>query len=350
MANRKDDLEIVDAEDDLDAPVRRAPKNERDEQTDDELFDPLDRNIQFPEDKDQEDDDVENEDTEDRGTDEDEDEPVSRRARDEDDEDDGRGSEQWRRRLARERRLREEAESDADQYQQNFERVNKRLDEIAGKLETQKSTAELDVKIEGLKSELDKIKVALKAAVEAGDSDKVVDLQEKLSDVKGDIKIAEYQKTQVKTVVDAGKETPPVVNRHLTRWMRQHGTKYRGDAVFKKAAEAISVELINEGYAGTDPEHFAMLDRRLSKLYPKEFPRIRSEGRRSRAPISGDTDSGGAPPRPRERGDNLDLKVRGNKVQLSKRHESIMEKFGMDPDDKADRLTFARENLPARKR
>lgn len=346
----KEDIIIVDADEDLDSRPARIKKPGKKQNQEDEQFDFLDTSPPWLKGEDEADDadDEDRADSADEASEEDDETTTARAHEDDDDEDDLRSgsNEQWRRRLARERRLRDEAEQDASHYQQEFQRVDKRLDEISRKLESQKSSGELDRKIDGLIGTVGKIKEDLKAATEAGDTDKIIDLQEKLSDTKAELKLAEYQKAQVKEAASAAAadttKTAPAPNRHLTRWMRQHGRRYNSDEVFKRSAETISAQLIREGFPANDPDHFTELNKRLASMFPKEFPKGNQARRR---PPIGSGEESGAPERTEGRGDKLDIRVRGNRAQLTREHESIMRKFGMDPEDAEDRKAFVRENI-----
>lgn len=356
MANYEiaDESDLDDADDGLDADTKQARAQEHSKKKSDaELFDELPNGIKFKDEPPEDADDA----------DEDEDEDLERDDEDEEPEDDepvqrrGEPKDKFQKRLMRERRLRQEAEDDARSSNENYRRLEGDIKELKSLLVTNNTTAELDKKIEGLTSKLIDVRAALKAAVEAGETDKQLELTEKLSDIKADIRNTETAKeaaikgAEAAAKVEETKRNATPENRHLQRWLRQHGELFRSDPVFKAAAEAADKQLAIKGSVPNSEEHFKALNKILAKRFPEEFPNERGKDGKNirRAPIGGGDEDSAPPAKGRQRY-NGDIQVKGGKASLSKQHEKIMRDFGMDPDDPKDRATFVRENAPRKKR
>lgn len=334
---------------------KKIPKNN---QSDAELFDDLPNGIKFPErDADDEDDGIDDDNRGNRADPEDEDldddqegdleEPVRQR---------GETRDKFQRRLMRERRLRQEAEEDARTSNDNYRRLETKLDTLLATQNVQATTAELDRKIEKAQAELVGVRAAMLAATEAGESVKVIELTEKLTDLKADIKQAEADKVTAKVTADKAAEAAKVVkdapqqNRHTVRWMRQHGQTYRTDPVFKAAAEAADKFLAQNGSNPNSEEHFEKLNKLLAKRFPEEFPHIKGKTgqNRRRAPIGGGDDDAG--PTQQRKANTGDIEVKGSKARLTQSHLRIMRQFGMDPENANDVAAFVSENMPRKKR
>lgn len=323
--------------------------------SDKDLFDDLPNGIKFKDAPEPEDEDESEED------DEDEEEPEEEEGEPEDEpaeDSTPTGKRKFQKRLMRERRLREEAEDDARASNENYSRLKGELSEIKSLLVQNKTASELDGKIATLREQEKQLRAQLRAAIEAGETENQFDLNEKLSDTKAEIRNAEQAKesalksAEATAKADATARAAPTENRHLTRWMRQHGTLYKSDPVFKAAAEAADKHLASSGSAPNSEEHFLKLNKMLAKRFPEEFPNVRvktkKELNRRRPPVGGgDTDS--APTRSERKRYNGDIQVRGNKAQLSNRHLKIMKDFGLDPDSPADVAGFVKDNAPRKR-
>ncbi len=355
MSRSKKNYEVVDDADD-DLPSRTISlkgKNKEQEIESTADFDELPNALKF--------------DDEDEDTDEDDldDEP---RRKDKDDEDDADDSDtegdddiedvpnksEFTKRLMRERRLREEAEQDADSHKRNFDAVNKRLQGIESTLQARTSAEAIQQQENELNSKLSNLRIQKKAAIESGETDQQIAIDEQIADVISDIKLGrkerESTEATAKKLAEAKTEITPPSNRHLTRWMRQHGDSYRTDDEFRAAAQTHDRNIMGEGYDKDSPEYFEELSRRLQKRFPDVIKKTskREAPERSRHPSSGA--EGERTPVRKTRADSLDLKVSGNKVRLNKQHFGIMRSFGMDPESPDDVNTYVRENLPKKRR
>jgi len=301
----------------------------------------------------------------------DEDEPRGRQDEDDqddqDDQDDDRDTrrerqvdrgrqqdESIRKRLARERRLREEASEDAEYFRERTETLERRLNSIESKMTSGEAVATLERERETLQSKLADIKVRLKQAKEAGDVDLEVDLSTELAKVGGDIQVNAYKIEDAKKSAAAATTAKPgeEPNRHLAKWKRRHGAWF-ANPVNQQIAAAIEKEVLATGSNVRTEAHFREITKRLAKLNPKEFSVAREygggESNTRRSPVNGgnDNESGS---RPASRyGNDVNIQIRNGKAYITPEHEEIMRKFGLDPEDPNDVNSFVRENVKTRK-
>jgi len=324
--------------------------NKRKKETDDEMFDPLDRNIVFPDDEEL-DDEEENEDDsvdEDEEEVEDEDDTVDR-----EDHRANRKSEAAKR-LARERRLKDEARDEADGLRSDFNNLNKEFANLKQIVEGGNSEKEIDAQAATLKVELTKLRAEKIAAIEAGDTAKVADIDDKIIDARTDLKVLEVKRAEAKRVAEAAARAKPAnttPDRHLTKWLRSHGKTYRGDGVFKAAADATEKTVANDGFTPHTEEYYTEISKRLAKRFPEEFPDIKDgKNRRRRPPVENDGDEAPASRRDRKgREEPGGIRVRGGKAYLSPQNIKTMQAVGMDPNNAEDVKIFVRENVQLRK-
>lgn len=344
-------IEIADD----DEPVRGREvdlkdKPKRKPESDDEMFDPLDRNIVFPDDEELE----EEEEDEDEVEDSDEEEESE-------DEDDSEDREDRRankksdaaKRLARERRLKDEARDEADGLRENFKALEKEFANLKQVVESGTSEKEIDAKVGTITAELTKLKAEKVAAIEAGDSAKVADIDDKIIDARSELKMLENKKVEAKKAAEAAARAKPVTNvqnRHLTKWLRSHGKTYRSDGVFKAAADATEKTVASDGYAPDTEDYYEEISKRLAKRFPEEFPDLKQgKQKRRRPPVENDSDDAPATRRDRKDREVGGIKVRGNKAYLTPQNIKTMKAVGMDPSDPEDVKIFVRENVQLRK-
>jgi hypothetical protein len=285
------------------------------------------------------------------------DDAQDRRERDERREDRGRDADaSVRKRLARERRLRLEAEEDAEHYRERFEGVDRRMNQLESKVNSGETTVVLEAEAEALRVKQAAVRIKLKQAKEAGEVDLEIDLQEELATIGGDLRVNAYKVTEAKKGVTAAAATKaaPEPNRFLTRWMRQHGAWYNGSKSNAEISIAIEKEILAGGSNIRTAEHFRKIDAKLAKLYPKEFKAVRpgvDPDRARRSPVNGgDADGQRGDPTGRRTQGDINIRVQNGKAYLTEAHEAIMRKFNMDPDNPNDVNDFVKENVNKKSR
>jgi len=281
------------------------------------------------------------------------DDAQDRRERQEREETRGRETDiNMRKRLQRERRLRQEAEEDAEHYRERFEGVERRMSQIESKVTSGATVATLEAEADTLKAKQAALRIKLKQAKEAGEVDLEIELTEEISNVIGDLRVNAYKTQEAKkAVTDAAvTKTTPEPNRFLTRWMRQHGAWYNGSKSNAEIALAIEKEVLAGGSNVRTAEHFRKIDAKLSKLYPKEFKARRPDSdpdRVRRSPTNGGDADGqrGNPEARRQAPGDISIRVQNGKAYLTPAHEEVMRKFGLDPENPNDVNDFVKENV-----
>lgn len=328
--------------------------NKRKKETDDEMFDPLDRNIVFPDDEELADEEGEDEEVDASGDEDEDEEEEEDETVDREDHRANRKSEAAKR-LARERRLKDEARDEADGLRSDFNNLNKEFANLKQIVEGGNSEKEIDAQVATLNTELTKLRAEKIAAIEAGDTAKVADIDDKIIDARTDLKVLAVKKSEAKRVAEAAARAKPTNNtpdRHLTKWLRSHGKTYRADGVFKAAADATEKTVANDGFTPHTEEYYTEISKRLAKRFPEEFPDIKKDGknRRRRPPVENDGDDAPATRSDRRgREEPGGIKVKGGKAYLSAQNIKTMRAVGMDPNNAEDVKIFVRENVQLRK-
>lgn len=355
-----DDLDNTDLDDGEDEPLPRKTKT-KDEDTsdvDDGTFDELSRGIKFPDEKPRKVAKV----SDDEDLDEDIDEDLDEDQQEADEEDEGDEPEDrrddesrksWMARLARERRLRQEAEDDRDASRASLDELRRDVAGIKTQIDASGKTVEIDAKIENLKVKQQNLTALRVAAVEAGETTKAEELLLQLMDISGDIKVAQENRKNILALADAQKRdtgrSQQQPNMHVQRWIRRHPA-YNTDAGFKVYCIEVDKKLIAGGSNPADGNHFRKLSREVSKRFPEYFKDDQDAApvntKRRRPPVQNDNDTSPTSKVARRTG-TLDLTRHGNKITLNAAHQKVMRDFGLDPKNKQDVADYVRNNPQA---
>jgi hypothetical protein len=257
----------------------------------------------------------------------------------------------WKRRLEREKRLREEE-------QENNRELRERLTKLEQATQSRADTETFNRESAELKSKIKDAQTRLAKAIEDGDSEAQATISDELLDFKVDLKAKQVTHdravAEAKTAKESGSSNTIVV-RKVNQWMRKH-PRYKRDVVFQGFVKGVDREVASDGFDPESDEFYRELDRRIKKRYPEEY-----KGERKR---DEDTDTGEEEdPKPRRKhpsanlrrgGDGQskkvgDFQIRGNKVKLTDRQRANMRAFGMDPTNKDDVREYVSNNLPRRK-
>ena len=115
-----------------------------------------------------------------------------------------------------------------------------------------------------------------KTAYESGDSDKLLEVSEKIADLKYELKNLESSPKPIKQSVsyqtsDRATDLPkPQVDPKALRWS-QENTWFGKDVAMTGAAYGIDNQLKNEGYDPTSDAYYAEIDRRMRGAFPSNF-------------------------------------------------------------------------------
>ena len=231
-------------------------------------------------------------------------------------------SEKVRKRIAKEVAKRAEAEQKAVELEQRLADIEAKTFDIANKsLKNQYSTVSSD----------------LKSAIEEGNTDKQVELYEKMADIRNQMsKTEEYSAAKPKVKKNDAKVPPLAAD-----WVKDNSRWFNKPGFRKETAMAygIDAELTEEGWDVNDPEYYVEMDRRLkaSKLdyfnkteenTSNEEKNVVQKNNRVQSPVAGvsrkkTTDS--------------------NRVKLTQDDLNTARNFGIDINDEAALKRFAKE-------
>lgn len=240
-------------------------------------------------------------------------------------------------RLARQERITNEVRSENRQLAESNRQLVTQVQKLKTDEDLEKKRAETEASVAVLK-------ISIKAAKEAGDTDKEIDLIEKLADVKGEMKRAEAMAEVSKGAAQAVSQAPQRFQRLAEQWKRKH-QRYNTDSNFAAVANALDTAIAKDGFDKNSDEYWRELDRRMKRLYPKEYG-VKPGQRTPRHPASGPGEEDEQPVGRRTvNGNEHTFQKRGKAYVLTQRDMRIMRTVGLDPDDDTDRKTFVRENL-----
>jgi hypothetical protein len=231
-------------------------------------------------------------------------------------------SEKVRKRIAKEVAKRAEAEQKAVELEQRLAELETKTFDIANK---------------SLKNQYSTVSADLKSAIEEGNTDKQVELYEKMADIRNQMsKTEEYSAEKPKTKKNDAKVPPLAAD-----WVKENNKWFNKPGYRKETAMAygIDAELTEEGWDVNDPEYYVEMDRRLkaSKLdyFNKDEENtsqteknVVQKNNRVQSPVAGvsrkkATDS--------------------NRVKLTQDDLNTARNFGIDINDEAALKRFAKE-------
>lgn len=281
------------------------------------------------EERDEDDRDDEEEEEEQEEDDEDRDEP-SRRRRD-----------SVSRRVARAQRLTDEARTESRE-------LRSRLDAVEAQLQAQADENEFATFKSTTEAKLADLRAQRKQAIEEGNTDRQVELDEEITDLRTDLKVRERENTRAKEQLKEAQKrraASPIVATRANQWMRKH-PRFNTDPEFQAAVRGLDQAVKAAGFDPETDEYFEELDKRVKKQYPEEYPKVRDKGRR-RGP-SEHRGSGRSEPgvRRTERPGKFvikDGKLRVPAAEL-KRIQANMVRYGMNPSDPEDVKAYVMNN------
>lgn len=169
-------------------------------------------------------------------------------------------------------------------------------------------------------------KLALKKAVEEGDTDAQVDFQEQLADMRAAIRVNEMQRQQApapQAPPPPPQQQAPEIPDSAKKWIRKNdwfkASGYERETLF---AKSIDVQLEMEGYDKESDEYYVELTRRLQKTFPdvvSEPVPVEKARTKRRNPVA--PTSGGQP-------------YSGNRVRLSKDQLAMARELGITDEQK----------------
>lgn len=175
----------------------------------------------------------------------------------------------------------EALEFERQQYLNELEALRKQNEELSSKIATTSKSNQEAMKA-ALEQSLDVLRSAMKDAIEKGEAEEHVKLneeffsvKEQLSSLNKEIETSAQQKKPQELKKDQKKKKEPSpapveIPDKAYGWIEAH-PEFDEDPSFQRDAVYFSQVLLDEGYDMNDDVYYEMLDSRLEKLYPEAF-------------------------------------------------------------------------------
>ena len=169
--------------------------------------------------------------------------------------------------------------NDAERERNKLFTVNQSLTDEMQKMQPDFQKAREDLYESKKKSAEDALSTARtdhKTAYESGDSDKLLEVSEKIADLKYELKNLESSPKPIKQSVsdqisDRATDLPkPQIDPKALRWS-QENIWFGKEVAMTGAAYGIDNQLKNEGYDPTSDAYYAEIDRRMRDAFPNNF-------------------------------------------------------------------------------
>lgn len=214
----------------------------------------------------------------------------SRPSEDDDHDDDDASSESPssdRKKLTRSQRLKNQRDAYARQLNETQARLAA-LEARAQKAEAEANEGAslgFDLYIRQLDTSMQALRRDFDAAFDAGDRDKIFEVQQQIAAITAAKAQAEKDRRTIPTreapsgqaAQPQTQRTPPPTKRQPSpaamEWYDRNKEWFNKDAVMTAGARAIDQQMVADGYAPNDPDYFDELDRRLQKEFPQKYGR-----------------------------------------------------------------------------
>lgn len=270
----------------------------------------------------------------------------------------------------------DKAEGDDDEADRPTPRMQKRFDQLTARareaerarqaneqelarlkreLEAER-TQGLDHAITTLEGQAESLRAELRTAKENGDTDKELEVQDKLDDTRAALRDARSRKERAPSAAPTGDgpheqqqqqrqqpqpggvtkeqalaEMPP----HARAWAESKEWLFDpGKPIYRNTVMGIAAGMVtDEGRSDSDPQFYQELDRRVAAAFPHLY-----QGRQAGAPKT---------ERPRRQGGSAvagpsRTATTGSKRTLTPEHKANMARFGLDPRNKEHQAEYAR--------
>ncbi len=237
-----------------------------------------------------------------------------------------------RKRIDRERRVTQRERQRADRLEGRLERIERRLSK-------QTDDSEFETLKSATTTKLADLRTRKKTAMEEGETDTVIDIDEEISDLKVELKAKELMRKEVSEVTDSEPtDLPPKAQ----EWIDLH-PDYDGDPKFRRAVLGADRVVSAQGYNVNKDEYYQEISKILIDRFPdyidKEDLGEEKPQRRARQSPAGGVPRGG-----NAVGSNV-ANLRKGRVTLTAKDRRQMLRFGLDPTSKDDVQAFAKERL-----
>lgn len=211
----------------------------------------------------------------------------------------------------------EEDENEDDDDEEEEERKPPRRDNRINQLTAQRRAAERAAEAEAEKNALlqkrlealeannhnaevqrfqanyNQTKSELRKAAEEGDTDKQIELTERIADMRASARIMDMQRAQAPAAqsqqaqpqAEEAPRTPPPPQA-MTWWNQNRWFNSPGNEIETQAARYIDTQLDSEGYDQNSDEYYKELDRRLQKKFPALNSSNAASGKKPKSPTA----------------------------------------------------------------
>ena len=325
------DTEHEDFEDEMvDNPLTRAAKKQIAQEESGEDPD-LDIDQKFDvDDEDGSDEDADSEDDE-----QDEDEEEAEAPAEEEEPEEESYSDKVKKRIGREKKR-------SDRLQNQLSETEARLARLEARWEAEADDKKLTETQAQAQTKLEQLRATKREAIENGDTDKLMEIDDQIFDVRADLRNAETKAKEARQRLDETKRTGEVIDgidlgklsKEARAWIDDH-PQFRTDDKFRRAVLAVDNYLAAKGLNHQTKEYWEKLEREVAEDFPKYFKR-KPEIRRK--PTTTTTGSKGASVSERSE------RARG-KVRITADDKRNMERFGLDPKNRDHLREFAAAKL-----
>ena len=323
-----DNAQFEDTEIDLRS-GKEAKSKDKDKGTDAQLD--IDREFEVEDDEDDDRiEDLKSEADPDEGEEEDEEEPEkgaadeSEEEADEEDEDEGESySKKVKARIDRERRR-------ANRERERREALESRLTRLESRAKVDADEKEFESFKATTEAKLAELRAKKKEAIENGDTDAQIDLDEKILDARSDLKVREARVKEAKEVTrDEGEigdgidlsKMPPKAR----EWIDRH-PRFKNDARFRRIVLAADNLVSGRGLNPNTERYYDAIEKIVADDFPDEFGKSKRKDRderKGRKPVvtNGRRNQGAAEHR------------KPGRVKITADDKARMSQFGLDPEN-----------------
>lgn len=213
-------------------------------------------------------------------------EPEPAQEAEDDDEATPESSSGERRKLTRSQRLKAQRDAYARQLAEAQARLQA-LETRAARAEAEANEGAaigFDLYIKQLDTSMQALRREFDAAFDAGDRDKIFEVQQQIASITAAKAQAEKERRSIPTKpATSGQEAPqrpsPTTANQPRRapspaaveWYERNKTWFNKDPVLTASARVIDQQMVADGYAPADPDYFEELDKRLKTEFPHKF-------------------------------------------------------------------------------
>lgn len=255
----------------------------------------------------------------------DEDEEADEEAEDEpEEEEDEDYSTRVKKRIAREKRR-------SDRLQAQLSENEARLARLESRWEAEADEKKLEETRGTIEKSLSELRAQKREALEEGDTDKTLEIDEKIFDLRADLRNAETKAEEARRRLDESKRTGEVIDgidlgkltKEARGWIDDH-PQFRTDEKFRRAVLAADQYLTAKGMNHQSKDYWKKLESEVSEDFPRYFKKKATVRRK---PVSATAGSKGATVSEKSE------RARG-KVRITADDKRNMIRFGFDPQNR----------------